>query len=517
MAIFNGFTRRKFMTGVAKAAGAAAATSALPRLGSAAGHLQAVPPGKKLFNDIELTYFQDSNWLHAPLWLSPHLMKEAGVGIKSREVYDGGDAVAKILPQLLSRRPRFDWAQYPSLFFGAFAETGQLEPLDDYLAAYEGTQDYLDWVMPAYREFYTKWDGKTYGIMLDGDIHILHYRKQYFDNPDLQRKFSSRFQRELEVPKTWNHFLEVTQFMTEELSSQGVYGTSMVVNPPNFGWGFWMDIAASAGVNYFDENMNPVINQGKAAEALDIYREIVKFGPPGAEAMDLGTSIQRWVAGSDVMSVWWIDLAEFTVQQQGLDLAEDQRGAIVPGWQNDDGSVTNRAISLWCRTASIPKNLPDDVKQAAFYFIYRMSHPDYSDEMVADEYCGSDPFGKSHYGDEAAKLYLKANPQRGTDNELWSTNAGIFKNFDTAKNHLDAGLANVEVGYPQFFWEGAPEYADALGRNISKAIAGELTPQQALDEAAEEWVRIAQKLGLDSQKRQYKNFVDGARSLGYKI
>ena len=57
-----------------------------------------VPPGKKLFNDVGLKYFQDSNWLHAPLWLSDHLMNEAGVGIESREMYDGGDAVAKILP-----------------------------------------------------------------------------------------------------------------------------------------------------------------------------------------------------------------------------------------------------------------------------------------------------------------------------------------------------------------------------------------------------------------------------------
>ena len=248
--------------------------------------------------------------------------------------------------------------QYPSLFFGAFAETGQLEPLDDYFAKYEGTQEYLDWVMPAYREFYTKWAGKTYGVMLDGDIHVLHYRKSYFENKELQDKFSKRFQQNLEVPKNWNDFLKVTQFMTEELKSQGVYGTSMVVNPPNFGWGFWMDIAASAGVNYFDEGMNPTINQGKAAEALDIYKEIVKFGPPGAEAMDIGTTIQRWVAGSDVMSVWWIDLSEFTVQQQGPEKAEDQRATIVPGWKNDDGSLTNRAISLWCRTASIPKNAP---------------------------------------------------------------------------------------------------------------------------------------------------------------
>lgn len=514
MGFLSGWTRRKFLKGVAAGAGAAALGGALP--GRMAYGAQAVPPGKKLFNDVKLKYFQDSNWLHAPLWLSDLLMKEAGVGIESREMYDGGDAVAKILPQLLTRRPRFDFVQYPALFFGAFAETGQLEPLDDYLARYEGSQDYLDWVMPAYREFYTKWGGQTYGMMLDGDIHILHYRKSYFENAELQKTFSQRFQQNLEVPKTWEDFLKTTQFFTEELKSQGIYGTSMVVNPPNFGWGFWMDIAASAGVNYFDADMNPTINQGKAAEALDLYREIIKFGPPGAEAMDIGTTIQRWQSGSDVMSVWWIDLAEFTVQQQGVEKAEDQRGAIVPGWKNDDGSITKRAISLWCRTASIPKNLPQDVKDAAFYFIYRMSHPDYSNNIVADPFCGSDPFGRTHYGDAAAQLYLEANPQRGTS-DLWPSNDGIFKNFETAKNHLDAGLANVEVGYPQFFWEGAPEYADALGRNISKAISGELTSQQALDEAAEEWIKIVQKLGIDKQKAQYKNFIDGARALGYKI
>ena len=514
MSMMSNWTRRKFMRNVALGAGAAAAGTAVP--GRLAWGQEMVPPGKKLFNDVGLKYFQDSNWLHAPLWLSDHLMNEAGVGIESREMYDGGDAVAKILPQLLSRRPRFDFVQYPSLFFGAFASTGQLEPLDPYFEKYEGTSDYLDWVMPAYREFYTKWGGETVGVMLDGDIHIFHYRKQHFANPELQKKFSARFQRELQVPTTWHEFLDCAQFFTEELSSQGIYGTSMVVNPPNFGWGFWMDIAASAGVNYFDENMNPVINQGKAAEALDMYREIIKFGPPGAEAMDIGTTIQRWQSGSDVMSIWWIDLAEFTVQQQGLDLAEDQGAAIVPGWPMDDGSVQHRAISLWCRTASIPRNLPQDVKDAAFYFIYRMSHPDYSDRIVADPFCGSDPFGLTHYTDAAAQMYIEPNPQRGT-NDLYPVNDGIFATFGRARNHLDAGLANVEVGYPQFFWEGAPEYADALGRNISKAISGELTSQQALDEAAEEWVQIVQKLGIDSQKAQYRNFVDGARSLGYKI
>ena len=517
MGIFKGMARRKFMKYAAAGAGTAAANRFSLGGKAFAQDKVILPPSGKKFPDVELTYFQDSNWLHAPLWLSPTFQKDAGVGIKSREMYDGGDTMAKVLPQLLSKQPRFDWVQYPSLFFGAFAETGQLEPLDAYFAQYPSAKDYLDWVMPAYGEFYTKWGGSTYGVFVDGDIHVLHYRKSHFANPDLQKKYSARFQRELQVPKTWQEFADCTQFFTEELSSQGIYGTSMVVNPPNFGWGFWMDIAAGNGVNYFDNNMNPTINTPQAVEALDMYKQIIKFGPPGAESMDLAQTIQRWQSGADVMSVWWIDLAEFTVQQQGLERAEDQGADIVPGWKQADGSVNHRSISLWCRTMSIPKNLPQDVKDAAFYFIYRMSQPYVSDYIVADPYCGTDPYGASHYTDEAAQHYLEPNPQRGTDNELWPVNNGIFKNFSTAREHLDGGLKNVQVGYPQFYWEGTPQFADALGRNISKAVTGELSSQQALDEAAEEWTKIVQKLGIDKQKTQYKNFVDGARKLGYKI
>ena len=233
--------------------------------------------------------------------------------------------------------------------------------------------------------------------------------------------------------------------------------------------------------------------------------------------MNINQTIQCWQSGLGFMSFWWIDLQEFTVQQQGMEIAEQQGAEIVPGWEPPYGSINHKAVSLWCRKGSIPKNLHQDVKNAAFYFLYRVSHPSISDEIVEDKYCGSDPFGRSHYKFESARKYTMANPQRGTDNDLWPTNNRIFKTFEKARFHPDGDLRNVEVGYPQFYWKGTPQYADALGRNISKAVSGHLTSQQALDEAAEEWVKIVQKLGIDNQKRQYENFLAGARKLGYKI
>ena len=475
------------------------------------------PPDGGKFSNVELTYFQDSGWLHAPLWLSPLFMKDAGVGIKSRQQYDGAAALDQLLPELLAPQPHCDWLQYPCPFFGAFAETGELEPLDEYFLRYPSARDYLDWVMPSYGEFYTKWNGKTYGVMLDGDVHVLHYRKSRFADPDLQKKYSARFQRELLPPKTWPEFVDCVQFFTEELSNEGIYGASIVSDPPVLAWGVWMSIAAGSGVNYFDAGMTPTINTPAAVAALDMLKQIAKFGPPGKEAMSVTQAVQRWQSGSDVMAIWWMDLAKSTAQLQGPDRAEDQGADIVPGWKQADGTVAHRSVTGWCRAASIPKNAPQPMKDAAFYFIYRMSHPQVSNHIVADPYCASKPFGASHYADASAQLYLKPNPQRDVDNELWPVNAGIFRNFATARDYLDGGLKNVQVGYPQLYWEGTTAYAEALGRSIARAVAGELTSQQALDEAAEAWIKIVQKLGIEKQKSQYANFLQSARKLGHQI
>ena len=83
MGAFSHLTRRKFLKSAAAGAGAVAANKMLPSDLSAGGHQKIMPPNGR-FKDIELTYFQDNNWLHAPLWLSPIFQKDAGVSIKSR-------------------------------------------------------------------------------------------------------------------------------------------------------------------------------------------------------------------------------------------------------------------------------------------------------------------------------------------------------------------------------------------------------------------------------------------------
>src|SRR5262249_57165430 len=90
------------------AGGAGAAAGNLLTLDHALGQTEdtaVAPPDGGRFKDLELTYAQDSGWLHAPLWLSPIFMKDAGVGIKNRQQYDDDSAMSQVLPELLAPQP----------------------------------------------------------------------------------------------------------------------------------------------------------------------------------------------------------------------------------------------------------------------------------------------------------------------------------------------------------------------------------------------------------------------------
>src|SRR5262249_56151236 len=119
---------------------------------------------------------------------------------------------------------------------------------------------------------------------------------------------------------------------------------------------------------------------------LELEKEVGKVGAGGKESVGVSESIQRWQAGADVMSISSMGLAKNLARLQSPQQAEDQGADILPGWKHSDGTIGFRSVSMGGRVASIPKNAPPEVKSAAFYFIYRMSHASVSDYLVADPY-----------------------------------------------------------------------------------------------------------------------------------
>ena len=132
-------------------------------------------------------------------------------------------------------------------------------------------------------------------------------------------------------------------------------------------------------------------------------------------------------------------------------------------------------------------------KDAAYWVAKHISY-DRSLEDVSTSLTGLDPYRTTHF----------SNPQAYT----------MFPNVDEAEAYLKGVEAAMADGYPEIFIPGAAQYEDSLDLHVNKALAGQETPQQALDAVAQEWNDITDKLGRDQQIGLWLKALDAYRTLG---
>lgn len=271
-------SRRNLLKGAGATMGGALAAPlvGIPMRGTTAaqesGQLP-VPLGEPRFEGTTLIPTADE--FLGPLfeWYGDDLTEESGLAFGETVLFPSYTEIESLMPDLIAGGELpYDLMSYSSVYFGDFVATGQIEPLDRYLEQYQGVDEYLAGVMPAYREFYTKSGDETYGLMCDGDVHVFHYRPSLFNDEDLQNRFEQRFNTPLIVPETWEQYNRTAQFFTEELQDQGIFGTQLQGARP-FGFAFWLNIAAPLGVRYFSEDMEPMINTPEAVQALETWME----------------------------------------------------------------------------------------------------------------------------------------------------------------------------------------------------------------------------------------------------
>ncbi len=472
-----------------------------------------VPLNNKRFEGITITILVDEFVVNAIDWCKDDLKRECGVELEA-EVYPSYRELQSVYPTLLAPgAPPWDAMIFCALFTADFIATGKIEPLDKYFLEYEGTEEYKEDIMPAYREFYCKLLGKWYTLPFDGDAHMLHYRPSFFENEEYKREFKQKCGYELHLPETWDEFNDVAEFFHNKgrEPGKGFFGTQVQgTRPFTFAW--FYNIAAPMGVKYFTEDMEPAFNTPAGVRALEILKEQIKYSPPGSETFLSRDCIGNWQQGVIPMCVWFMDLREFSSAAK-IPITKDTGSASVPGIKKD-GKIIRRVALPFSRVGTVMKDIPDKKKEAAFYVLYRLSHPDYSIYTVADPYCGLDPYLKSHASEKAIAQYTKPNPLRGVALD-YPMNEGIFETIEEARNHVMADLRNKEVGFPQPNWPGASEYCDTLSKWIQAALSGEVSCEEALDKAAQEWKEIVKRRGKEEQKKFYEGFVAAAKELGY--
>jgi ABC-type glycerol-3-phosphate transport system substrate-binding protein len=499
--------------------------------------IPALPIGEKNpfvdFSGVEVSMIKDAGCGYYEDWCAPWLQKECGIKFLTDkfERIDFSKLLDKELPDLISGgAPTWNLMQICGLFFGDVVATGQLEPLDKYIAKFYGWSEaspdiyshneFWDQLMPVFRTFNHKFKGTTYAIQYDGDIHEFHYRKDLFENEDNKKKFQAETGKPLAPPETWDDVLTLAKFWKK--NAPGNMWPYIIWTAPPFGWGYYFDFAAPLGVKYFDEGMNnALVPHDKAVQAAAFEESLVDYCPPGVENFSTET-IDYWIQGRIVMQDWWFDIGEWG-QTSTSPILGKALDSLLPGWKDPaTGKIVRRSESLYNRSWVIPKNQPDKVKEALAYAILRLQSFPYSIYSETDYSTGMDPYLYLHFTDIVARQMTKPNPIRGVTKE-YPDNIGLFPPsvwgseevaYEYARAHLAAGFQNTAFAFPQINWPGTSKYADSLTRHIQDVLAHKAKPEEAVTAAAAEFESIRDELGADKQRDFYADFVEKARSLG---
>ncbi len=352
---------------------------------------------------------------------------------------------------------------------------GAVEPLDDYVKKY-GADKELDDINPAFRDWMS-YNGKTYGLVVDGDVLVTYYRKDLFEDPENQKGFKEKYGYDLAAPKTYKEFGDIACFLTEKYQP-AMYGAGVI----NTGYThfFFSERFRAHGGKFFDEaTMKAAVNSEAGLKALTEMVEQNKCMSPGIETWGFAENLSALNAGEIAMTISWPPLGRWT---QGVNI-DDKALSWVPktvvadkiGYAINPGGHPQLASGFLSGVSPDSKN-----KDAAYLYAQWMHSKSQSLKNVMRPVGLRDPFRISHY--ESPEYQ-----------NLWGG----------AKAYLKVLQDGAAAGYADLSVIDTFKYQDSMSRAVIAAIGGE-DPQTALNTMAAEWDQITETVGADKQREAYK-------------
>lgn len=457
-----------------------------------AGFLFAGPiHAQRPFEGVELVVAGDAGHNLKPFeWWADEVYEKSGIRIKEIVGIPFNGVYEKLKTEFVAGTGAFDVVVFYPAFIGDFAGNGYLLQLDPYTQKYDPE---LDDVIPAFRELYLKYEGKLFALPFDGDVLNLYYRTDLFEDPAEKEAFRARYGYELAPPKTWDQWLDIAEFFTRDTDGDGrtdLYGVAEY-GQRGYSWAWWANRFAAYGGVYFDEDMNPQINTEAGVKALENMIASLRFSPPDTLAYGYDELRDVFLEGRVAMVVQWSDVGKKGNDPELSKIPGKLGVTLVPGVQRD-GKVVHRSMMPVGRVLAVAKDTRHP--EAAYWLIQFLTSKEKSLHDVSSSATGLDPYRYSHFA--APEAY------------------GMFASREEAERYLAGVQANMEAGFPELTIPGAWQYEDVLDLYVNQALAGQIGPKEALDKAAEEWVRITNRFGKARQQQFYKASVEAWKALG---
>lgn len=345
--------------------------------------------------------------------------------------------IAKVQADVTSGRPQYDIFCNDIEF--QYTIYPYLLPLNDLIE--QSGYDMDDFFEPVhkYGQGLMGQEGVRYGLPVRMGVPLVMYRTDLMDG----------------VPATWEAYEEVL----EEHTGNGRYGLSFAGVPAQlvklFLARYW-----SQGVPLMTPDWEPLINgpEGvQAAEMLKRHKE--KYAPPGVLGWDNPDAANAFVAGDTAVYEGW--------------------GSFILPKLNDPAE--SRVVNRW-DIGLYPEGGTGNLTQHHAVILKTTRSPEAAFDFIA--YCTDRQAAKRlalEFDEEPARLSAYGDPD-------------VLKE----KPYLEQSAKAINRGKP--FTPSTPYWLQlfiSLAEGLSAVLAGERTPEAAMDSVANEWSRLGRQYPMD--------------------
>ncbi|MCP1673083.1 glycerol transport system substrate-binding protein [Natronocella acetinitrilica] len=434
--------------------------------------------------------------------LADYFSRMTGVNVE-HSIIQEGDLVERLQTEMQSRRPIYDAYINDADSIGTHFRYDATLALEDYMSG-EGaditlpTLDLDDFIgLDMARDP----DGKLYQLPAQQFANLYWFRYDWFQREDFQEQFREIYGYDLGVPVNWSAYEDIAEFFTEhvgEIDGQRVYGhMDYGRRDPSLGWRFtdaWFSMAGAGDTGLPNgipvdewgirvEDGHPVgssITRGGATNgpaavfALTKFIEwLDKYAPSSARGMTFSEAGPVPAQGNIAQQIFWYTAFTEAMLADDLPVVDDDG---LPKWRmapSPHGPYWEEGMKVGYQDAgswTLLHHTDPDRRAAAWLFAQFTVAKSTS---LAKTHHGLTPIRE---GDIFHESFTERAPQLG----------GLVEFYRSPARDLwtDTGL-NVP-DYPrmsQMWWP-----------NISDAISGERTPQEALDRLALEQDNLMARL-----------------------
>jgi glycerol transport system substrate-binding protein len=440
-------------------------------------------------------------------------------GIKvNHQLLGEGEVVQAVQTQMQTNRNLYDAYINDSDLIGTHSRLQSAVNLTDWMKG-EGkdvtlpTLDVDDFVG---KSFTTGPDGKLWQLPDQQFANLYWFRHDWFERPDLKKRFKDTYGYELGVPVNWSAYEDIAEFFSvhvKEIDGVRIYGhMDYGKRAPDLGWRMtdaWLSMAGAGskglpngrpidewGIRMEVGSCNPagasVSRGGETNGPASVYairkwdEWLRKYAPPGAADLDFYQSLPALSQGNVAQQVFWY--TAFTAEMvkpksQGNNTVDDKGNLLWRMAPSPHGPYWVEGMKLGYQDAgswTLFNSTPLERRKAAWlYAQFTVSKTvDAKRSHVGLTFIRDSTIRHQSFTDRAPKLGGLVEFYRSPDRILWTPTG---------------------VNVPDY-----PKLAQLWWQNIGDVTSGAFTAQQAMDRLAKEMDQVMARMEeVDKKAKVY--------------